>query len=228
MAERKAQNKYIPPDFDPKKHDSVNNYHTSRQMRPRPQNRKMGVPVIRFEMPYNVWCEGCEKHVAMGVRFNATKKRVGMYLSTIIWEFGMKCHLCAGWMVIRTDPKNSEYVCMSGVRKKNEEWEPGAETNQVQFNTEEERAKLAEDAFFKLEHDKEDKIKLSTVVPGIAFIQVNNNYQPNVFVEFERSVLEGSLRSIEKDALEVSHGKKRGKNRERQVPGDTKSQRFGV
>ena len=29
-------------------------------------------------MPYNIWCDGCKAHIAMGVRYNAEKKKVGM------------------------------------------------------------------------------------------------------------------------------------------------------
>jgi hypothetical protein len=32
--------------------------------------------VIRFEMPYNIWCGGCGKHIRKGTRFNAKKKDV--------------------------------------------------------------------------------------------------------------------------------------------------------
>lgn len=72
-------------------------------------------------MPFNVWCEHCEQHIGMGVRFNAEKKMVGKYYSTTVWGFRMKCHLCGGWMEIHTDPKNSCYVCKEGVRRKVEE-----------------------------------------------------------------------------------------------------------
>lgn len=44
----------------------------------------------------------CDKHIAMGVRFNANKKKVGMYYTTPIYEFQMGCHLCGGELVIRT------------------------------------------------------------------------------------------------------------------------------
>lgn len=36
----------------------------------------------RFEMPYNIWCGGCNSMIAKGVRFNAEKKQVGNYYST--------------------------------------------------------------------------------------------------------------------------------------------------
>ena len=55
-------------------------------------------------MPYNIWCDGCKNHIGMGVRYNAEKSKVGMYYTTPIWQFRMKCHLCDNYMVIKTDP----------------------------------------------------------------------------------------------------------------------------
>lgn len=81
--------------------------------------RSIGFLVVcRFEMPFNIWCGTCGAHIGKGVRYNAQKKQVGMYFTTKIWEFGMKCHLCDGLIVIRTDPKVRARaiasVCMSG------------------------------------------------------------------------------------------------------------------
>jgi hypothetical protein len=45
---------------------------------------------------------------APGVRFNAEKKKIGMYYTTPIWSFRMKCPRCKNWWEIHTDPK----VCM--------------------------------------------------------------------------------------------------------------------
>jgi len=55
-------------------------------------------------MPYNIWCEGCNSHVAMGVRYNAEKSKIGMYYTTPIYKFRMKCHLCDNHFEIKTDP----------------------------------------------------------------------------------------------------------------------------
>lgn len=72
---------------------------------------------FRFEMPYNIWCDGCKNHIGMGecegnidlfsdsnknlfiivlqhvgfffcsgVRYNAEKKKVGMYYTTPIYR----------------------------------------------------------------------------------------------------------------------------------------------
>src|SRR3954447_14713832 len=65
---------------------------------------------FRFEMPFNVWCLGCNNHVGMGVRYNAEKKKVGNYYTTPIFEFRMKCHLCDNYYTIRTDPKVSRRI----------------------------------------------------------------------------------------------------------------------
>ena len=64
-----------------------------------------GSVTIRFEMPFNIWCGGCNAHIAMGVRFNAQKKQVGDYFTTPIFSFRMKCPQCPNWFEIQTDPK---------------------------------------------------------------------------------------------------------------------------
>jgi len=77
MGERKGQNFYYPPDFDPKKHGSLNGYHGVHALRERARKMDRGILIIRFEMPYNIWCGGCKNHIGMGVRYNAEKTKVG-------------------------------------------------------------------------------------------------------------------------------------------------------
>ena len=55
--------------------------------------------------------------VAKGERFNAEKKAIGNYLSTKIWQFGMRHH-CGSHIVIQSDPKNAKYVVVEGAREK--------------------------------------------------------------------------------------------------------------
>jgi coiled-coil domain-containing protein 130 len=163
MAERKAQNKYIPPDFDWRKHHSVNAYRGSHHLRARASKLSEGILVVRFEMPYNVWCLHCGKHIGMGVRYNAEKKRVGMYLTTPVLEFKMTCHLCQGELVMHTDPQNATYTCVSGLRKKIEDWEPSPEeTGQIRMESDADRKRLADDAFFRVEHQHDDAIRAKT------------------------------------------------------------------
>ena len=59
----------------------------------------------RFELPFNIWCNGCGSHVGMGVRYNAEKTSAGSYYTTPIFKFRMKCHLCDNHFEIQTDPK---------------------------------------------------------------------------------------------------------------------------
>ncbi|KPV74077.1 uncharacterized protein RHOBADRAFT_54638 [Rhodotorula graminis WP1] len=83
-----------------------------------------GILVVRFELPYNIWCGTCNAHIGQGVRYNAEKSKVGMYHSTPILAFRFKCHLCQGRIEIRTDPQNTRYVVTEGAKQKNEEWDP--------------------------------------------------------------------------------------------------------
>lgn len=107
MADRKSQQKYIPPDFDPEVHGTVNRYHG---------RVASSEPVIRFEMPVHVWCLGCNSVIARGIRFNAKKTKAGMYHSSPIWEFSMKCRFCPQQFVIRTDPKAGDFTYVSGLK----------------------------------------------------------------------------------------------------------------
>jgi coiled-coil domain-containing protein 130 len=107
--------------------------------------------VIRFEMPFNVWCEGCSSHIGKGVRYNAEKKKVGNYYTTPIYSFTMKCHLCPQKFVIETDPKECDYKLVSGVKKKNEKWDPES-TNVIPLPDDEEKKRMETDPMFRLEH----------------------------------------------------------------------------
>lgn len=124
-------------------------------------------------MPFNIWCLGCNQHIGRGVRFNAEKKQVGTYYSTAIWSFRMKCHLCANWMEIRTDPKNSEYVVVEGARRKMEE-RSAAELG-VKAPLSKEDASLMENSpFFRLEHKVLDERVAQVMVPKLSAIQTAN------------------------------------------------------
>ncbi|KAI0329248.1 DUF572-domain-containing protein [Cubamyces sp. BRFM 1775] len=117
-------NKYYPPDFDPQKHGSLNAYQGKHALGDRARKLDKGILIVRFELPFNIWCGTCNNHIGMGVRYNAEKKKIGNYYSTPIYSFRCKCHLCDGWFEIQTDPKNTRYVVVSGARQKDEEWDP--------------------------------------------------------------------------------------------------------
>jgi len=138
MAERKATNKYYPPDWTPQK-GSINKYVGQHPLRERARKLDQGILIIRFEMPYNIWCGGCNAHIGKGVRYNAEKKVVGNYLSTKIYNFRFRCHLCPNYMEMETDPQHSDYVVKSGAKRKVEVWDANEETGVVPMATEEEK-----------------------------------------------------------------------------------------
>lgn len=154
MGERKGQNKYYPPDYDPKK-GGLNKFRGTHALRERARKIHLGIIIIRFEMPYNIWCDGCKNHIGMGVRYNAEKTKVGMYYSTPIYKFRMKCHLCDNHFEIQTDPGNLDYVILSGARRQENRWDP-TQNGQVVPETKEVQKRLFDDAMYKLEHQAKD------------------------------------------------------------------------
>ncbi|XP_058056637.1 coiled-coil domain-containing protein 130 homolog [Anopheles bellator] len=155
MGERKGQNLYYPPDYDPRA-GGLNKWQGTHALRERARKIHLGILIIRFEMPYNIWCDGCKNHIGMGVRYNAEKKKVGMYYSTPVYQFRMKCHLCDNHFEIKTDPQNLDYVIVSGARRQENRWDP-TQNEQIVPETKETQRKLFDDAMYKLEHGAKDQ-----------------------------------------------------------------------
>ena len=158
MGERKGQNKYYPPDFDYKVHKSLSGYHGEHALRERAKRIDEGILIIRFEMPFNMWCGGCRNHIGMGVRYNAEKSKVGKYYTTPIFKFRMRCHLCPNYIEIQTDPAKAAYVVVSGGERREQRWD-AAENGQIAPEKWENKKKLALDSMYKLEHASVDETK---------------------------------------------------------------------
>ena len=154
MAERKATNKYYPPEWNPSK-GSINTFRGSHPLRERARKLDQGILIIRFELPFNIWCDGCNNHVGMGVRYNAEKSKIGMYHTTPLYQFRMKCHLCDNHFVIKTDPQNLDYIVENGARRQERRWDP-TENEQIEVDKAVKK-KISLDPMFKLEHDVIDK-----------------------------------------------------------------------
>lgn len=168
LAAARADNFYYPPEWEPKK-GGLNKFHGQHALRERARKIDQGILIIRFEMPYNIWCGGCNSMIAKGVRFNAEKKQVGNYYSTKIWSFTMKAACCKHEIVIQTDPKNCEYLVISGAQKKVEEFDTeDAET--MALPVDEEKSKLS-DPFYRLEHQEEDLRKKKEAEPLLVRLQ---------------------------------------------------------
>jgi coiled-coil domain-containing protein 130 len=171
LSAARADNFYHPPEWDPRTDGSRKKFQKSKG-----SNQWEQKGLVRFEMPFNIWCTGCaeateeevkagtaysrgkEAHIGRGVRYDALKKHAGNYHSTKIFEFHMKCHMCFKPIVIRTDPKNCDYEIVSGARRKEEGFSAeSAET--IDLNQAEVKEKLATDTFYRMEHEQDDKAK---------------------------------------------------------------------
>ncbi|KAJ8921479.1 hypothetical protein NQ315_003097 [Exocentrus adspersus] len=166
MGERKGVNKYYPPDYDPRV-GGLNKFLGTHALRERARKIDKGIIIIRFEMPYNIWCDGCKNHIGMGVRYNAEKTKVGMYFTTPVYEFKMKCHLCDNHFVIRADPANLDYAIQSGARRQENRWDP-TQNEQIVPETKETQKRLFDDSMYKLEHGCEDKNAAESAKPRLA------------------------------------------------------------
>lgn len=131
-------------------------------------------------MPFNIWCNGCNNHIGMGVRYNAEKTKTGKYYSTTIYKFRMKCHLCDNHFEIQTDPKNLDYEILSGARRQERRWDP-IKNEQVVPEDKATSSKLAVDAMYNLEHQAEDIQKRDEMRPIIAQIQGINSRMKDDF-----------------------------------------------
>lgn len=172
MGERKGQNMYYPPDYDPK-YGGLNKFQGTHALRERAKKIDQGILIIRFEMPYNIWCDACNNHVGMGVRYNAEKKKVGMYYSTPVYQFRMKCHLCDNYYEIKTDPGKLDYEIVSGARRQENRWDP-TENGQIVPEDKEVQKRLFDDPMFKLEHKATDEKGAADAKPVLGKLYLRN------------------------------------------------------
>lgn len=172
MGERKGQNMYYPPDYDPK-YGGLNKFQGTHALRERARKLDQGILIIRFEMPYNIWCEGCKNHIGMGVRYNAEKKKVGMYYTTPVYQFRMKCHLCDNHFEIKTDPGKLDYEIVSGARRQENRWDP-TENGQIVPEDKEVQKRLFDDPMYKLEHKATDQKGAEDAKPILGKLYLRN------------------------------------------------------
>ncbi|KAJ9640741.1 Protein saf4 [Knufia peltigerae] len=122
-----------------------------------------GILTVRFECPFAIWCTTCvpEQIIGQGVRFNAEKKKVGAYYSTPIWQFRFKHTTCGGWLEVRTDPKNAEYIVTGGGRRRDtggaDDVDRFGQLQQSRVSEEDKARFEKEGAFGALEKKVEDK-----------------------------------------------------------------------
>lgn len=102
------------------------------------------------------------------------KKRIGEYYSTPIFSFRCKCHLCAGWFEIQTDPKNTRYVVTEGAKQQAQDWDPEEDGGHPVSYTKEGEDPNAGDAFAKFEKASTSKARALTAAERLDEIEQYN------------------------------------------------------
>ncbi|GME84605.1 unnamed protein product [Ambrosiozyma monospora] len=109
MSERKAINKYYPPDFDPSKVKKVKKIK---------KTGRASWPTVRLMAPFSMKCLQCNEYIAQSRKFNARKEVTEeKYLGSRILRFHIRCPRCNSELIFRTDPKNADYECVSGCKR---------------------------------------------------------------------------------------------------------------
>lgn len=115
MSERKAINKYYPPDFDPSA--------LTRSRKPKKESAAARLQTVRLMAPFSMRCTHCGEFIYRGKKFNARKEPTGdVYLGVKIIRFYIKCPRCAGEIRFKTDPKTADYVTEFGAERNHEPW----------------------------------------------------------------------------------------------------------
>ncbi|GAA6017776.1 hypothetical protein JCM11491_004614 [Sporobolomyces phaffii] len=191
-------NKYYPPDYNPNE-GSLNKRAGKHALGDRARKLDQGILIVRFELPYNIWCGHCNAHIGQGVRYNAEKKKVGMYYSTTIWSFRCKCHLCQHWFEIRTDPQNTRYVVHEGARQKYEEWDP-EENGQMVIDNSASTSEAPPDPFASVEKNLTQKKKVMSESARLsAMYEQNSTHWEDPY--YASSILRDSFRQKKRKIL---------------------------
>lgn len=120
MSERKVLNKYIPPDFDPdrmaEKRKLLKKIEKRRNKEKNKNKPKKNLMNIRMMYPFTLQCSKCKGFTYVGTKFNSRVEKIPdeHYLNMPIWRFYGKCSECRNEIIFKTDPKNGDYVLVSG------------------------------------------------------------------------------------------------------------------
>lgn len=136
--------RYRPPSSDPRR-DPFNATHP---LGARARKISSGILIVRFALPFHIYCLGCNAHLAQGRRFNAEKSQVDDYLDIKVYGFRCKCP-CGEWFEIRTDPQHACYTVHAGARKQVQDWDPSQHGGHAIYDTEAKQDKP--DAFEKVQ-----------------------------------------------------------------------------
>lgn len=102
MSERKAINKYYPPDYDP-------------SLVPKKAKNVNQVQKVRLMAPFSMRCTKCNEYIAARRKFNARKEVTKeKYMDFKIIRFHITCPRCNSTITFKTDPKSAGFLPESG------------------------------------------------------------------------------------------------------------------
>mmetsp|Transcript_8270 Transcript_8270/g.11511 ORF Transcript_8270/g.11511 Transcript_8270/m.11511 type:complete len:276 (-) Transcript_8270:484-1311(-) len=165
LSATQADNFYIPSGWDPKE-GSLAKFVGNKG---RDQFERRGI--IRLELPFDCWCDGCSRPLGKGTRFNSTKKAVGKYYSTTLWLFEFKCPSCSSSFELRTDPKNSDYICASSLRRKLVPQQGDNVLYETNYRERDAAQRLAANPINKLERENDDRKRALSTQSQLESIQ---------------------------------------------------------
>ncbi len=108
------EQKYYPPDFDPRD--------ISRRRGPKTSGPR--IQTVRLMAPFSMRCMTCGEFIYKGRKFNSRKEtnQEEKYLNIQIFFFHIKCTRCSAEITFRTDPKNNDYAMVKGAVRNMEPW----------------------------------------------------------------------------------------------------------
>ena len=181
---------YIPPDFDPSK--------TTKRIKP-----KNGQHALRFMLPMAVQCENCGEYMHAGTKLNCRKEVCynERYLNCInVYRIYFHCKACYAEIVIKTDPKNLDYIIEKGGTRHFEPWR-----NFLVQQAQEEKDKMQGSLFMQAElktvdmkrdmdnmNELERLRRINTTMEGVKLESLPETYEEHkqLLTELDRQKIE--------------------------------------
>ena len=93
----------------------------------KPKGQKPQTVKVRMMLAMSVRCNTCGEFIYKGTKFNARiEDAVGEdYLGIVVKRLYVKCKKCSAEIVIKTDPKNQDYIVEGGATRNAEPWRDG-------------------------------------------------------------------------------------------------------
>lgn len=175
MSERKVINKWLDPEFDP-----------SRIVLEKA--RVKNICTVRMMLPMTVRCLNCDNYMYIGTKFNMRMETLldEDYLGIKIYRFYFKCTKCYCEVTFKTDPRNHDYICEQGLKRKHQNWKD-MELAEEEYK-ERKNKEMKEDAMKSLEYKKYDTQIEMDIMDAIE--QVRNINKRHGMLDINDSVLE--------------------------------------